>query len=78
MKKLNSMGFEPKKVYVIEWNSYFFPDVKYVGYIEDIYSTRGRILMSLGRTIEEAELLSYNKQGGSEVWRLQDYINKNG
>ena len=72
------MGFDPKKVYVIEWSSYFFPEVKYVGYIEDIYGRNGRRLMSLGRTSEEAELLSYNKQGGSNIWRIQDHIKQNG
>lgn len=72
------MGFEPKEVTVIEWKSYFFPEVMYVGHIEDVYSRTGRRLMSLGRTIDEAKLLSYNKQGGSEIWRLQEYIKQNG
>jgi hypothetical protein len=74
---MSQFKFEPKKVTVMEWKSYFFPEVNYVGYIEDEYSKTGRRLMSLGRTKAEAELLSYNKQGGSGVWRLQEYIKQN-
>ena len=76
MEELEEVKFEPKPVFVMEWNSYFFPYVKYVGYIEDKFSRTGRILMSLGRTKEEAELLSYNKQCG-KIWRIEQYIKQN-
>ena len=74
---MSEAKFEPKEVFVMEWNSYFFPEVKYVGYIVDEYSRTNRRLMALGRTPEEAELLSYNKQGGG-IWRFQQYIKQNG
>lgn len=80
METVNSteIEFKPKEVFIMEWNSYFFPEAKYVGYIEDIYGRNGRRLMSLGRTPEEAEMLSYNKQRGNKTWRLAEWIKQNG
>lgn len=80
METTNSteIEFKPKEVFVIEWNSFFFPEAKYCGYIEDIYGRNGRRLMALGRTAEEATMLSYNKQGGNKIWRLAQWIKQNG
>lgn len=70
--------FKPQEVFVIEWNSIFFPYVKYCGYIEDQYGKNGRRLMSLGRTPEEAIMLSRNKQGGNKIWRVAQWVEQNG
>ena len=80
METTNSteIEFKPQEVFVIEWNSIFFPYVKYCGYIKDHYGRNGRRLMSLGRTPEEATELSYNKQYGNKIWRIATWIKQNG
>lgn len=78
METTNSTEFKLKEVKVIPWNSYFFPEAKYVGWVEDAWGKNGRLLMSLGRTEEEAIELSNNKQGGTGNWRLMEHIKANG
>lgn len=74
METTNCTKFYYKEVKVIPWDSYFFPEAKYIGYINDMWGKNGRLLMSLGRTPDEAILLSNNKQGGTGTWRLMKYI----
>jgi hypothetical protein len=62
----------------IEWTSPFIIEARYVGFVRSSTTRTGRMLLSLGRTPEEAALLSRNKVSGSGLWRLADQIRING
>ncbi|CAB4122163.1 hypothetical protein UFOVP26_103 [uncultured Caudovirales phage] len=68
---------EEKEILAIPWNSIFFPEVRFVGYTYDQWNKRNRQLLSLGRTEDEAIMLSRNKVHGGGKWRLADYIREN-
>lgn len=65
------------EIFVIPWNSIFFPYVRFVGAKPDKWAKTGRMLLALGRTEEEAMLLSKNKVHGGGIWRVAQWIKDN-
>lgn len=73
-----TFGSTQKNIQVAEWYSPIIEEARYIGFQPDQWSRTGRAVLSLGRTPEEAILLSRNKLSIRGVWRLADYIKQNG
>lgn len=65
------------EIFTVEWKSIFFPEVRFVGAKPDKWGRNGRLLLALGRTEEEAIMLSRNKVHGGGIWRLASWIKEN-
>jgi hypothetical protein len=62
------------KIKAAPWTGVFIKEAKFVGYTDSMWGSKGRELLALGRTAEEAIELSKNKLSIDGIWRLNDYI----
>lgn len=74
MNNINETEREEDEIYAIAWKSFFFPYATFVGAKPDPWAKTGRILLALGRTEEEAIMLSRNKVHGGGTWRIEQWI----
>lgn len=63
-----------KEIKIVEWQSLFVPEARYIGFIADSLARTGRQLLSFGRTPAEAALLSQNKLKGAGIWKLGEFL----